>query len=197
MASKASGAPAAPASAAVERLRQLLAARAVIVGAHIAAQVALTADDRKWRLSEVVSHAYADDTPEDRLNAVLEVLTDADPELAAVRLAAQRVKPSAPVIPGPGTDAPGHPDWCVDHEAEHGDGTSTCFGAETSVGDSRARLSQTTGEAAGVWLYLGDRDEGENLSADEARGYARELRQVADLLEALADQADAGSAVAA
>lgn len=96
---------------------------------------------------------------------------------------------------GPGTDAPGHDAWCVEHIDDSGDGRSLCWGERTEIRDTSVHLTRTTGSAARVWYSTEFHDGGEELTPVQARERAAELRQVAARLDVLADVAEAGSAV--
>lgn len=99
------------------------------------------------------------------------------------------------VLLGPGTDAPGHPDWCHDHIDDGGDGRSFCWGERTDFGDTYVHLTRDSDGATKVYYYAELMDcQGVDLTAAEAREQAEELREIAAKLDALADQADADAA---
>lgn len=97
-----------------------------------------------------------------------------------------------PLLYGPGPDAPGHPAWCTEHHDDLGGGRSLCWGETVKIGDASVQVTQPTGEPVTVWLDFQIDDQGEYLRPDEARERARELRQVADQLDAFAATAEAG-----
>lgn len=102
-----------------------------------------------------------------------------------------------PLLLGPGTDAPGHPAWCVDHQDTIDGGRSLCWGEETVIGDTVLQLDQPTGKPVTVWFYVDAQSQAEELSPSEARERAAQLREIAAKLDALADQAEAASVVTA
>lgn len=100
-----------------------------------------------------------------------------------------------PLLLGPGTDAPGHPAWCVDHQDSIDGGRSLCWGEKTVIGDTVLQLDQPTGKPVTVWFYVDAPSQDEELNPSEARERAAELREIAAKLDALVDQADADAAV--
>lgn len=100
-----------------------------------------------------------------------------------------------PWLLGPGTDAPGHPVWCREHDDEQGDGRSVCWGEMTRIGGTDVQLTRGFGQGVSVWYYVEPQDQGEELTPAEARETALELREIAARLEELATQAEAAVAV--
>lgn len=101
-----------------------------------------------------------------------------------------------PYLLGPAAhEIPGHADWCQQHETEPGDGSALCWGQITNLGGASVQLHQSSGRPATVWLLIECDELGDYLSPAEARERAAELRRLADLIDAHAEVAEAGSAV--